>query len=286
MSSVFSGGVAFSYLPAQSVQGQFGMVTISSDNKTVTTSNDYNLLKAQYGQASGPNSPSQSSAGSSNYPSCPTTSSAFVASVNLPPTPNESACNCLESTLSCKFTPATSNYTTVVGALLDTACSLVGQKGASCSDIGGDGQAGTYGRLSGCDPSKHFLFYFFLWGLNMPPILAIKLSFVMSEWYELNNHNGQACSFAGNGTVNPLAPSTVSAANAAASSCVSNPGATFVPSAPSTPSGTSSSGGSSSPSASSGGKNSAVNLIANGQALAGMAAVALVSIGSVVWTLA
>jgi len=265
MSSVFSGGVAFSYLPAESVQGQFGIVNISSDGTTVTTTNDYNLLKAQYAQASGPNNPSQSSAGNSNYPSCPATSSAFVASVNLPPTPNESACDCLENTLSCRFTPATSNYTSVVGSLLDTACSLVGQRGASCNDIASDGQAGTYGRLSGCDPT-------------------IKLSFVMSEWYELNNHNGQACSFAGNGTVNPLAPSTVSAANAAASSCVSNPGATFVPTAPSTTSSPTSSHGASS--SSSGGKNSAVHLIANGQVLMGMAAVALVSIASVVWTLA
>jgi 1,3-beta-glucanosyltransferase GAS1 len=163
MSSVFSGGVAFSYLPAQSVQGQFGMVTISTDSKTVTTSNDYNLLKAQYSQASGPNSPSQANAGNANYPSCPTTSSAFVASTNLPPTPNLSACSCVENNLSCRFTPATSNYTAVVGDLLNTACGLLGQQGASCNDIGSDGQAGTYGRLSGCDPSEHFcLFYFSL----------------------------------------------------------------------------------------------------------------------------
>lgn len=158
MSPVFSGGVAFSYLPATSVQGQFGMVNISTDGNTVTTSNDYTLLQAQYGNATGPNTPG---AGTATYPSCPPTSTAFVASVNLPPTPNEAECNCLESNLGCVFTPATANYTTVVGSLLDTACSLLGQKGASCSDIGGDGQAGTYGRVSGCDPSRLF-FYLFL----------------------------------------------------------------------------------------------------------------------------
>lgn len=159
MSTAFSGGVGFSYLPAASAQGQFGMVTISPDGQTVTPSADYNLLKAQYAQASGPNSPSQANAGNANYPSCPTTNSAFVASVNLPPTPNDSACNCLENSLSCTFSPATASYSTIVGSLLDTACSLVGQKGGSCSDIGGDGQAGTYGRLSGCDPSKHLVIF-------------------------------------------------------------------------------------------------------------------------------
>ena len=131
-----------------------------------------------------------------------------------------------------------------------------------------------------------YVLYFLSIRTKYVSILAIKLSFIMSEWYELNNHDGQACSFAGNGTVNPLAPSTVSAANAAASSCVPNAGATFVPTALSTTSRTSSSGTSTSSSGSHGGKNSAVHLIANGQVLVGMAAVALVSIASVVWTLA
>lgn len=156
MSPVWSGGIAFSYFPAESAAGQFGMVTISTDGKTVTTSPDFDRLKTQYGQVTPPNTPAKSSAPAAAYPSCPTANNTFVASTTLPPTPNENACNCLQSTLSCRFTPATNNYTTIVGVLLDTACSLVGAKGGSCVDIGGDGQTGVYGRLSGCDPSKSF----------------------------------------------------------------------------------------------------------------------------------
>jgi len=268
MSPVWSGGVAFSYLPASSAAGQFGMVSISADGKTVTTSDDYNRLKTHYTQANGPSSPDQSSAPAASYPSCPTANDTFVASDNLPPTPNESACDCLLNTLSCKFTPQTPNYTAVVGELLNVACSLVGQKGGSCDDIGGNGQTGIYGRLSGCDPT-------------------IKLSYVMSEYYELNNRDGQACSFAGNGSVNPLAPSGVSAANAAATSCVSNPGATFVPTAPTAASGSgsgsSSNGGSSGPSPTQGsGGNGAMSLTADSSAFVSMA---LVGIASAVWTI-
>ncbi|KAJ3551455.1 hypothetical protein NP233_g13079 [Leucocoprinus birnbaumii] len=157
MSDAWSGGVAFSYFPASSVQGQFGMVTISDDQRTVTTSNDFNNLQQQYSSASPPNSPPQSSAGSSSYPSCSAPSTSFVASNTLPPTPNLQACDCLESALSCQFTPATSNYSVIVGELLDVGCSLLGQAGGSCSDIGGDGQAGSYGHVSGCDPSKSLL---------------------------------------------------------------------------------------------------------------------------------
>jgi len=257
MSSDWSGGVAFSYFPAESAQGQFGMVNISGS--TVTTGDDFNNLKAQYAQASPPNSPSAGSS-SSSYPACPSTSGTFNASDTLPPTPNEAACDCLENILGCRFTPATNNYSVIVGELTNTACSLLGQQGGSCNDIGGDGVAGVYGRVADCDPT-------------------IKLSYVMSEFYELNNRNPQSCSFAGNGTVNPSAPSA-SAVNASASACISSPSATFVPTAASSATGkatgTSKSGGS---------HNGATGFATNGNAMYGVIALAVVTLTSAVWTL-
>ena len=87
MSNVWSGAVAFSYFPATSDQGQFGMVNISGN--TVTTSDDFTRLANQYSNATGPNSPSQSSAGSTQFPTCPQQNSSFFASTTLPPTPND-----------------------------------------------------------------------------------------------------------------------------------------------------------------------------------------------------
>lgn len=101
----------------------------------------------------------------------------------------------------------------------------------------------------------------------------------MSLYYELNNRNPQSCSFAGNGTVNPNAPTSISAANAAASSCISSPTATFVPTA----SGTFS--GSSSTSTASGSHNAAMHAGVDGHALYGMTAVVIVTFASVAWTL-
>ncbi|TFK36800.1 glycoside hydrolase family 72 protein [Crucibulum laeve] len=267
MAPVWSGGIAFSYFPATSAQGQFGMVNISSDATTVTTGDDFDRLKTQYGQLSPPNSPDMGSATSSSFPSCPSTNDTWVASTNLPPTPNAAACNCLESTLTCQFTPSVSNYTAVVGSLLDTGCSLLGQAGGNCNDIGSNGQTGVYGRLSDCDPT-------------------IKLSFVMSQYYELNNRNAQACSFAGNGTVNPLAPSSSAAANAAASSCISNPGATFTPSAVSTSGNGAQSGGGSSNTSQNTTKNGAVSLVGDINAIIGLGAMAVIGGISALWTLA
>lgn len=154
MNTVWSGGVAFSYFPAESVQGEFGMVNISADSTTVTVSDDFNRLKTEYGLISFIDSPSQSSVAAASYPSCAASTSTFLASNTLPPTPNEAACDCVESALSCRFTPTTDNTTVIVGTLLDTGCSLLGQSGGSCNDIGGNGQTGVYGRLSGCDPSE------------------------------------------------------------------------------------------------------------------------------------
>lgn len=107
----------------------------------------------------------------------------------------------------------------------------------------------------------------------------------MSQFYEASNRDGQACDFAGNGTVNPLAPTSASAANAAASSCISNPDAVFTPAAPTggNSNGSPSGSGTGAPT---NGSNGAVNLVADGNAVLGMAAMALFGIASAVWTLA
>ena len=70
---------------------------------------------------------------------------------------------------------------------------------------------------------------------------ATLLSFVMSEYFEANKRNAQACSFGGNGTVNAKASSS-SNATVVASSCLSSATGTFVPTAPSSTGSTSGSG--------------------------------------------
>ncbi|KAH9964549.1 glycoside hydrolase family 72 protein [Russula dissimulans] len=206
---VWSGGIAFSYFPATSDAGQFGIVNISADGSTVTTSTDYNNLKTQYGAVTFVNVPTKASAPAATYPACPGQNASFVGSTKLPPTPSDAACKCLEAGLSCQFAPQTSNTTAIVGSLLDTACGLLG--GSGCNDLSGNGSTGTYGLISACDPST-------------------KLSYAMSLYYEANKKSAQACSFGGNGTVNK-SPSSASASSLA-SSCLASATGTSVPSAP------------------------------------------------------
>ncbi|RPD63253.1 hypothetical protein L226DRAFT_451078 [Lentinus tigrinus ALCF2SS1-7] len=238
MSDIWSGGIAFSYFPAESNDGEFGMVTI--DGNTVTPNDDFGRLRDQYGNVTLPTVPSQSDAGSTQFPSCPTQNSTWLASTTLPPTPNDASCKCLDNILSCVFTPKTTNTSAIVGSLLDFGCSSLGSAGGSCDDISANGTTGTYGRVAFCDPDT-------------------KLSFVMSEYYELTNRAATSCDFSGNATVNQNAPSSVSGANAAASSCLSNPSAIFTPSAPATTAGGSS--GSTGTGSSGGSNNGAIGLL-------------------------
>ena len=161
MSPVWSGGIAFSYFPAQSDAGSFGMVTVSGSTGSTTT--DFTNLAAQYTSVTGPNDPSQAAAGSTSFPTCPATNSSFLASTSLPPTPNDAACKCVVNTLSCQFTPQTSNYSVIVGELLNTGCSLLGENGGSCVDIAGDGATGTYGPLAMCAPGQYSLLLIILY---------------------------------------------------------------------------------------------------------------------------
>lgn len=108
----------------------------------------------------------------------------------------------------------------------------------------------------------------------------------MSQFYELNNRDAQSCSFSGNGTVNPLAPSSAAAADAAASSCITNPGAVFTPSAPASTAGSNGGSASGTGKPASGSTNGAGALFADGNAFMGMAIMTIVSMASAVWTLA
>ncbi|KAF6745022.1 1,3-beta-glucanosyltransferase [Ephemerocybe angulata] len=266
MSDIWSGGIAFSYFPARSRAGQFAMVEISADGKTATTNADWDKLVAQYGSVTPPNVPLKAAASESTYLNCNQPTSAFLASIVTPPTPNEKACECLDDALSCHFTPYKPDTYKVAGELINSGCSLLGSAGGSCDEIGGDGQKGVYGRLSGCDP-------------------LIKASYVMSQYFEATNKNPTTCAFGGNGTINA---DSSAAASAAASSCIPSPSAVFVPTLDSTSAGGSTSGsnsgsGSNGGSNANGGKNGAFGGI---DALAGVGGMAVVGLLSAIWTLA
>lgn len=83
MSAVFSGGLVYEYTEEEN---EYGLVEISSDNKTVTTNKDYDNLKQQFASVSNPEGDGgyQSDLPHSN---CPPRSSNWEASNDIPDTP-------------------------------------------------------------------------------------------------------------------------------------------------------------------------------------------------------
>lgn len=111
------------------------------------------------------------------------------------------------------------------------------------------------------------------------------LSYVMSDYYIATGANAQSCSFGGNGTVNSKAPSSATAANNAASSCLASASGTSVPTLPAgapSPSGSSSGSGGGSGSS----HNAASIVFADARTLMGMGVLVAAGIASGLWTIA
>ncbi|KAJ7476639.1 Glucanosyltransferase-domain-containing protein [Mycena latifolia] len=272
MTDIWSGGLAFNYFPTVDAQGlQYGMVEVSADN-TVTPNADFHNLVSQYNLVSPPNSPPKTSVAASSFGTCPPASAGFAAATALPPTPNESECNCLASKLSCVFNPPAGDFTVLVGNLTGFVCGTP----HICDDIAANGISGVYGHVAMCDPS-------------------IKLSYAFSEYYQNASRAAAACDWNGNAKLNTAA---AGAPSAAVSACLtgptvalptSPPGVTVaspLPPVASSPAGSSSgvTPGSSSPVGST--KNGAASLVGERKALVGMSAMAGFIVLGLFWTLA
>ncbi|TFK21136.1 1,3-beta-glucanosyltransferase [Coprinopsis marcescibilis] len=206
MSVAWSGGVAFNYFPTAAVNGDFGVVTLSADNTTVTVSEEFTSLGERYGAFNGPNSPSRDSVAAPTYGTCVAPTG---ASNTLPGTPNNEACSCLLGALSCRPNAAAVADADLRAQLTGEACGLLSRAGGSCDELNGNGATGVYGRAAACGPD-------------------VKLAYAMSSFYEREGRNAQSCNFGGNASLNPGASPTVDAP-AAAGTCVPSPNAAILP---------------------------------------------------------
>lgn len=178
-------------------------------------------MSAEYNSTALPTTPTKAAAPAATTLACPASDANLLASSTLPPTPDEAACNCVrDNAFACSLDSTAADSPEIVGALLDYACSQLGQAaqaGANCDAIAGNGTSGSYGALAMCSP-------------------AVQLAYAMSVYYDVTSGAAGSCSFGGNGTVNTNAASSAgstSGSNAAAASCLAAvpSGGVFTPSA-------------------------------------------------------
>lgn len=171
MTDVWSGGIVYMYFEETN---NYGLVSI--DGNDVKTLSDYNNLKSQLKSVS-PSTATATSTGSSNSSvfSCPVTGVNWKASTDLPPTPDEDVCDCLDISLECVVSDDVSSDD--YADLFNYLCSDM-----DCSDITSNGTTGDYGPYAYCD-SK------------------LKLSYLMNKYYESEDKHSSACSFSGSATL-------------------------------------------------------------------------------------
>ncbi|CCH46147.1 putative secreted protein [Wickerhamomyces ciferrii] len=230
MTDVWSGGIVYMYFQEDN---DYGLVKVSGDS--VKTLDDFNYLSKELANIS-PTS-AKSSDVSATTISCPSQAASWKASTDLPPTPEESVCECLSDSLSCVVSDdvAKKEY----GDLYGSVCGEI-----DCSGIQANASKGEYGTYSYCDDKT-------------------KLSFLLNEYYQQNGKKESACSFDGSASLNSGAStaSSCSSVLSAASNSQSVSGSSGSGSSGSSGSGSSSSGGSSSSSSSSSSGSSSGHIV-------------------------
>ncbi|TVY88192.1 1,3-beta-glucanosyltransferase [Lachnellula willkommii] len=195
MTPVFSGGIVYEYFEETN---DFGLVKVSDDASSVSELADFGAFQTEMAAAT----PSGVSKGSYNptntQAACPSVGTNWNAATPLPPTPDQSVCDCMIQSLQCV---AKSSVTVEdVGPLFNNA--IYNGKGfTNNTGIVVNTTAGIYGPYSGCNATE-------------------KLSWAMNAYYLAQESADTACDFAGNATVvsNPSPASTCSSVLAAATS--------------------------------------------------------------------
>ncbi|CAH2354888.1 pH-responsive protein 2 [[Candida] railenensis] len=181
MLKVWSGGIVYMYFQETN---DYGLVSIV--DSAVSTLTDFKNLKSQLLSISPSLATVATTASSEGATlSCPTEYSNWEASTDLPPTPDESICNCMENSLTCVVASSVSS-----DDYADLYAYVCGE--VSCDGVTGNGTSGDYGAYSGCSAEE-------------------RLNFVLNLYYIESGNDASGCDFSGSA-------STKSASTA--SSCV------------------------------------------------------------------
>ncbi|KAL6304160.1 beta-1,3-glucanosyltransferase [Sparassis latifolia] len=177
MTPVWSGGIVYEY---NNQTNNYGLVDISADGQSITTTQDFtNLKNSLAGIAPANQSLSSYTPTIAEPVSCPASNSSWLVSTNLPYTPDNSVCECVVNQLSCLSTYTDATDLGTVGTMIGTVC---GESSTACSAISGNGSVGVYGDLSYCAPLQ-------------------QLNIALDTYYEDQSRNAQACDFGGLATV-------------------------------------------------------------------------------------
>lgn len=175
MTGVWSGGIVYMYFQEAN---DYGLVSV--DGNDVSTLEDFKYYSSEMNAIS-PSLAQASSAHSTETLECPSSAETWEAATKLPPTPDESVCDCMASGLLCVLADDVDEDD--YGDLFGYICAKI-----SCEGISSDGKNGTYGDYSFCSDKD-------------------RLSYVLNEYYKEHNSDSSACDFSGSASINKSAKS-------------------------------------------------------------------------------
>ena len=170
MTDVWSGGIVYMYFEEAN---NYGLVTI--DDGSVKTLADFNNYSKEIHRISPTSVNTASYTPTATSLACPPTGKYWKVASNLPPTPNESVCSCMEAATSCRVSDDVDeeDYET----LFNYVCGEI-----DCSGISANGTSGQYGAYSFCSSKD-------------------QLDFVLNLYYQKKGSSSSDCDFSGSATL-------------------------------------------------------------------------------------
>ncbi|KAL7904173.1 carbohydrate-binding module family 43 protein [Trichoderma velutinum] len=171
MSSIFSGGIVYMYFQEAN---DYGLVQV--EGRQVTRMKNFEALKKQVVKADPKGVLMSDYSPSEKMGECPALSSNWRANKSLPPTPDQTLCDCMVKSLSC--VPKESLSSEKFGEIFGYLCA---KEKAACDGIDGNTTTGVYGMYSTCDDRA-------------------KLAYIMDAYYKHQKNGAYACDFDGAAT--------------------------------------------------------------------------------------
>lgn len=170
MTDVWSGGIVYMYFEEDN---NYGLVSIDSND--VKTLDDFGYYSSEIHSISPTSVNSASYTPTSTSLACPATNTNWMAATELPPTPSQDLCDCMNAALSCviKDDVDEKDYQD----LFDYVCNEI-----SCDGIQVNGTSGEYGSYSFCSAKE-------------------KLSFILNLYYNHNGGSKSDCDFSGSASL-------------------------------------------------------------------------------------
>jgi len=154
MTGVFSGGLVYEY---SNETNDYGLVVVNYGTNTITPLSDWTNYKNKLAQVNGTSSALKLDTYNPTLRTiaCPAVNaSAWLAAASpLPPAVDAAYCNCILSSLTCRFNASSSSEVIALAPnvtnIYSFLCGLKG--GVYCTNISTNATSGVYGMLSPCD---------------------------------------------------------------------------------------------------------------------------------------